>query len=66
MAPSSFELSAPAGPTAVTGRPPSAEAPRAQAPLDAFALLRQTPAGREDLLEALAHAVSRRPGQVTS
>ena len=36
MAASSIELSAPAGPTAVTGRP----ATRVEAPLDAFALLR--------------------------
>ena len=36
MAPSSLGLSAPAGPTAVTGRPPSV----AEQPLDTFALLR--------------------------
>jgi hypothetical protein len=36
VAPSSFDLSAPAGPTAATGRPPTP----IEAPLDAFALLR--------------------------
>jgi hypothetical protein len=36
MAGSSFGLSAPAGPTAVTGRPPSVT----EAPLDTYALLR--------------------------